>query len=204
MELQRTDEWWKKRLGKITASRIGDIMPGARGAYKDSREALAYSLAAEWLTSTPQNTFVTHSMQWGIDQEPNAKLAYTAKTDLEIREADFYQHPTIALSGGSPDGLIQENGLVEIKCPETHTHLKSLCEYYIKPQYIYQMQWCMECAGKTYCDFVSFDPRVKAPYNIWIYEVERDNEMIAKIKEEVLLFIDYLSEIKGKMLGSVC
>lgn len=203
MELQRTDEWWKKRLGKITASRIGDIMPGARGAYKDSREALAYSLAAEWLTSTPQNTFVSHAMQWGIDQEPNAKLAYSAKTGIEVKEADFYQHPTIALSGGSPDGLIETYGLLEVKCPETHNHLKTLCEGFILPKYIYQMQWCMECSGKQYCDFVSFDPRVKAPYHLFTKRIDRDDKEIERIKTEVLLFIELLSGLKGKMLDSV-
>lgn len=193
--LQRTEEWYAQRLGKLTGSKIYTILPGARGAYKEAREQYAYTLVAERLTGKRQEIYTSSAMEWGIIQEDNAKTRYTEKTGIEVIEAGFFEHPMVKMTGASPDGLINHEGILEIKCPETHNHLKTMAKGEIKPEYEAQIQWQLACTNRLYCDFVSFDPRVAEPYDIYIKRIERDDVMIATLQKEAVIFLDYVDMI---------
>ena len=122
--LQRTPEWFELRLGKVTASRIGDLMAKTRSGYSASRANYMTELAIQRLTGAVGQGFTSPAMQWGTEQESNARNAYSFFTENEVEEIAFINHPTIEQAGASPDGLVGDDGLVEIKCPNSATHLK--------------------------------------------------------------------------------
>lgn len=193
--VQRSDEWFKERLGKLTGSKIYTILPGARGAYKEAREVYAFQLVAERLTGRRIEHFINQAMEWGMIQEASAKVRYTQVTGIEVMECGFFNHPMVKMSGASPDGLINHEGIIEIKCPEIHTHLKTMAKNEIKPEYEAQIQWQLACTNRLYCDFVSFDPRVADPYDIFIKRVERDDKVIAELQKEAVIFLDYVDMV---------
>ena len=180
---QGTDEWFRARLGKVTASRVIDIVKGARG-YRASRENYIAQIVAETLTGQPQESFTSSAMAWGVDTEPLARSAYEAVTGHRVEEVGFIDHPEINGLGASPDGLVLDNGGIEIKCPNTATHLDTLLHGNIKKDYIYQMMTCMMCTNREWWDFVSYDPRMPDKHAIKIIHVERDEKMIEEITEE--------------------
>ena len=193
--LQRTPEWFELRLGKVTASRIGDLMAKTRSGYSASRANYMAELAIQRLTgSTVEQGFTSPAMLWGTEQESNARNAYSFFTDNEVNEIAFINHPTIEQAGASPDGLVGDDGLVEIKCPNSATHLDTLLTGKINNKYLLQMQWQMACSGRKWCDFVSFDPRFPEDLKIFIKRVNRDDELIAEITEEVKKFLAELDE----------
>ncbi|QHJ77478.1 MAG: hypothetical protein [Caudoviricetes sp.] len=192
--LQRTPEWFELRLGKVTASRIGDLMAKTRSGYSASRANYMTELAIQRLTGTVEQGFTSPAMQWGTDQESNARNAYSFFTDNEVNEIAFINHPVIEQAGASPDGLVGDDGLVEIKCPNSATHLDTLLTGKINNKYLFQMQWQMACTGRKWCDFVSFDPRFPEDLKIFIKRVNRDDELIAEITEEVKKFLSELDE----------
>lgn len=187
--LQRTPEWFELRLGKVTASRIGDLMAKTRSGYSASRANYMTELAIQRLTGAVGQGFTSPAMQWGTEQESNARNAYSFFTENEVEEIAFINHPTIEQAGASPDGLVGDDGLVEIKCPNSATHLDTLLRGIIKNQYVLQMQWQMACSGRKWCDFVSFDPRFPEDLKIFIKRVERDDELITEITGEVIKFL---------------
>jgi putative phage-type endonuclease len=180
---QGTDEWFQARLGKVTASRVIDIVKGARG-YRASRENYIAQIVAETLTGQPLDSFTTPAMERGKDLEPLARSAYEAVTLRRVQEVGFVEHPEINGLGASPDGLVGDDGGIEIKCPNTATHLDTLLHGTIKRDYIYQMQTCMMCTNRKWWDFVSYDPRMPDKHAIKIIRVERDEEMIDEITRE--------------------
>ena len=192
--LQRTPEWFELRLGKVTASRIGDLMAKTRSGYSTSRANYMTELAIQRLTGTVEQGFTSPAMQWGTDQESNARNAYSFFTDNAVQEVAFIKHPTIEQAGASPDGLVGDDGLVEIKCPNSATHLDTLLTGKINNKYLLQMQWQMACSGRKWCDFVSFDPRFPEDLKIFIKRVERDDKLIAEITAEVKKFLAELDE----------
>ena len=183
---QRTDEWQQVRCGKITASRMAAVMNvlknGTAGA---ERRKYIGELICERLTGEPTPHFQNAAMQHGTETEPLARQAYELETGNLVDEVGFYEHPTIPNAGASPDGLIGDDGLIEIKAPETYTHIETLRTGEIKQDYLYQMQWQMECTGRKWCDFVSFDNRLPEKLQIKIIRVKRDDELIAKMKKQV-------------------
>ena len=183
---QRTDEWKQVRCGKITASRMNAVMntlkSGESGA---ERRKYIGELVCERLTGEPTPHFQNAAMQHGTELEPLARQAYELETGNLVDEVGFYEHPTIPNAGASPDGLIGDDGLIEIKAPETYTHIETLRTGEIKQDYIYQMQWQMECTGRKWCDFVSFDNRLPEKLQIFIKRVYRDDELIEKMKKQV-------------------
>jgi len=192
--LQRTPEWFALRLGKVTASRIGDLMAKTRSGYSASRANYMAELAIQRLTGTVEQGFTSQDMQWGISQERYARAAYSFFTGNEVDEIAFIDHPTIEQAGASPDGLIGKDGLVEIKCPKSATHLETLLTGKINNKYILQMQWQMACSGRKWCDFVSFDPRFPERWKLFIKRVKRDDKLIAEITAEVKKFLAELDE----------
>jgi len=194
---QRTDEWHAARLGRITASRIADVMAKTKTGYSTSRANYMTELLLERLTGKPTEHFTSSAMQWGVDTEPQARTAYEFYIGVDVVETGFHIHPTIAQAGASPDGLVGDDGLVEIKCPNSSTHLETwFNQEKIARKYQLQMQFQMACTGRQWCDFVSFDPRFPEHLTTFIARVNRDDALINEIEREVLQF---LHELDGKI-----
>ena len=193
---QRSDAWFASRLGKVTASRIADVMAKTRSGYGASRANYMAQIICERLTQARTDTFTTAAMQWGTEKEPEAKAAYAFACDLEVQEAPFVDHPSIEMSGASPDGYVGDDGLTEIKAPNTSTHIDTLISQAIPNKYLLQMQWQMACTGRQWCDFVSYDPRMPPHLQMWVKRVERDDKLIAEVEAEVVKF---LQEVNDKL-----
>lgn len=196
MIVQGSEEWKQQRLGKVTASKIADVVARTKTGWGASRANYAAQLIAERLTGVPTEGFCNAAMLHGTVTEPEARAAYAFITDYEVTESEFVPHPTIPMSGCSPDGLVNVNGLVEIKCPNTASHLETLLGAEIDGKYIKQMQWQMACTGRLWCDFVSFDPRLPVDLQIKIQRVNRDQPMIDSLERDVS---EFLAEIEDKM-----
>jgi putative phage-type endonuclease len=193
MTNQGTPEWLAERLGCVTASRISNVLSKGKGGGESlTRKKYLYQIIAERLSNEPQESYKSASMQWGTETEPLAKLAYESETCNFVTDVGFIKHPTIEWTGASPDGLVNDDGLIEIKCPNTSTHIETLLNETIDNSYIYQMQWQMECSGRQWCDFVSYDPRVGEKNSLKIIRVNRDVELIETIKKSL---IDFLGEV---------
>jgi hypothetical protein len=135
-------------------------------------------------------------MQWGTDTEPQARASYEFASANAVMECGFIDHPSIPNFGASPDGLISDVGLVEIKCPNSANHIETLLNGGIDGKYILQMQVQMACTDRKWCDFVSFDPRLPIDMQIFIQRVPRDDAEIAEIETEVSKF---LAELEAKI-----
>ncbi len=196
---QRTTEWHTARLGKVTASRVADVIAKTKTGYGASRANLMADLIVERLTGQPASTFTNAHMEWGTEQEPHARAAYSARTGELVEEVGFIDHPRIANSGASPDGLVGDDGLVEFKCPATATHLDTLLAQTVPGKYIAQMQWQMACTGRAWCDFVSYDPRLPEHLRMFVKRVDRDNDYIKTLEAEVTLFLSELEEKLSKL-----
>lgn len=190
-DLQRTDEWYAARAGKITASRIADMMAKTKAGWGASRAAYAAELIAERLTGQPVDGFTSAAMQWGIDTEPQALAAYSFLTDCAVDPVGFVPHPDFDMGGASPDGLVGADGLVEVKCPNSKTHIEYFEAGNPPRKYLLQMQWQMACTERAWCDFVSFDPRIGEPLlQTFVTRVERDDDLIAEILTTAREFSD--------------
>ena len=191
---QRTDEWFAQRLGKVTASRVADVIAKTKTGQAASRDNYATQLILERLTNNKEEFFKSSAMQWGIDTEPMARQAYELRRDVFVDEVGFIDHPTIEMSGASPDGLVEKNGLVEIKCPESKTHMEYLMSGKPPAKYIPQMMWQMACTGREWCDFVSFDPRFPTNLQILVVKVEYDPTYVKMLELEITQFLDEVSK----------
>ena len=198
---QRTEEWYASRLGKVTASRVADIVAKTKTGYSASRAKYMGELLCERLTGSRGDTYQNAAMVWGVNTEPQARVAYEAALGELVEEVGFIPHPTIEMAGASPDGLVGEEGLVEIKCPTTITHIDTLLSITVPQQYMTQMQWQMACTDRNWCDFVSYDPRLPENMQMFIHRVERDDKMIAELEGEVVKFIEEM-ESKIELLGA--
>jgi putative phage-type endonuclease len=191
---QRTDEWFAQRLGKVTASRVADVIAKTKTGPSASRDNYATQLVLERLTNAKGEFFTNAAMQWGTDTEPMARQAYELKRNVFVDEVGFIDHPTIDMSGASPDGLVDKNGLVEIKCPESKTHMEYLLSGKPPAKYIPQMMWQMACTGREWCDFVSFDPRFPINLQIFVIKVEYDPTYVRMLELEITQFLDEVSK----------
>lgn len=189
LEEQRSDDWFAARAGKATASSLYKVMAKTKTGYGADRANYHAQLVAERLTGRPSDSFSNSAMQWGIDQEANARLAYSELTGESVVELGFVEHPSIAMTGASPDGLVGFDGLVEIKCPNTATHIATLTGANIDRKYLLQMQWQMACTERQWCDFASYDPRMPEEMRLHVRRVERDDALLAEIEAELLPFL---------------
>jgi len=194
MTEQRTDEWFAQRLGKVTASRVGDVIAKTKTGPSASRDNYATQLVLERLTNAKSEFFTNAAMQWGTETEPMARQAYELKRGVFVDEVGFIDHPTIDMSGASPDGLVDKTGLVEIKCPESKTHMEYLMSGKPPAKYIPQMMWQMACTGREWCDFVSFDPRFPTNLQILVVKVEYDPTYVKMLEVEITQFLDEVSK----------
>lgn len=190
---QRSEEWFAARLGKVTASRVADLMAMTKSGYSASRANYMAELICERLTGSQAERFSNTAMQWGTDVEPQARAAYEFITDAAVSEVGFVPHQTIEMFGASPDGLVGDVGLIEIKCPNTATHIETLLNETVPAKYVTQMQVQMACTGREWCDFVSFDPRLPADLQIWISRLPRDAAVIENIEAETVKFLGELA-----------
>lgn len=186
---QGSESWFAIRCGKVTASRVADVIAKTKSGPSASRANYAAQLVAERLTGKVGESFSNAAMQWGTDNEPDARLAYEFRTDAEVEQVAFVAHPSIDMSGASPDGLVGLDGLVEIKCPNTATHIETLLGQVIPGKYQTQMLWQMACTGREYCDFVSFDPRLPEEMRLFVKRLPRDDARIAEMEAEVTAFL---------------
>jgi putative phage-type endonuclease len=186
---QQDPSWIKKRIGKATASRMADLMAVTKNGPSAKCVAYLKELVFERLTDRAADHFVSRDMQWGIDQEPNARAAYEMITGADAVVPDFIDHPTIAGSGASPDGLVGDDGLVEFKCPSSMTHIDTLLAAAVPEERVHQLMWQMAVTGRAWCDFVSYDPRLPAHLQIFVKRVARDEALIAKMEDRVRAFL---------------
>jgi len=193
---QRSDEWFAARLGKVTASRVSDVVAKTKSGYSASRANYMAELVCERLTGKQGDSFSNAAMVWGTNTEPMARAAYEALEGVLVEEIGFVSHPTISMAGASPDGLVGEYGLVEIKCPNTATHIETLLGGEIPSKYVNQMQWQMACTDREWCDFVSYDPRMPENMQLFVKRLERSSDVIIELEREVEKF---LSELEDKI-----
>lgn len=193
---QGTPEWFAARLGNVTASRVADVIAKTKSGYAASRDNYMAQLICERMTNTVAESYTNAAMQWGTETEPLARAAYESVADVLVDEVGYIAHPTIERAGASPDGLVGVFGLLEIKCPNTATHIDTLISEQVPTKYITQVQWQMSCTGRTWADFVSFDPRLPSGLQMFVKRVEFDAEYVAMLKEEVIKF---LAELDAKI-----
>ena len=199
MNDQRTPEWFAERAGKVTASRIADIIAKTKSGYSASRQNYAAQLVAERLTGTPAESFTNAAMQWGTDTEPMARSAYEAATGHFVTEVGFIRHPELEWAGASPDGLVGDDGLVEIKCPNTATHIDYLLTRKIPSKYEAQMTWQLVCTGRQWCDWVSFDPRMPEHLQLLVVQYRPTDEFVLAITKEVVTFLDEVEDTVAQL-----
>jgi putative phage-type endonuclease len=190
---QGTPEWHQLRLGKVTASRVADILAKTKTGPSASRNNYLIELALQRVTKALEESYTNSAMEWGIQTEPQARVAYEVKTNNFVDQVAFIDHPTIANFGCSPDGLVGFDGLIEIKCPNSATHWSYIKDNAPPNKYFIQMQAQMAVTGAKWCDFVSFDPRMPERSQLLIVNVPRDPEFISSMEEEIQQF---LSEVE--------
>lgn len=186
---QGTSEWFAARCGKVTASRVADIIAKTKTGPSASRENYLAQIVCERMTGKPAESYSNAAMSWGSEQEVFARAAYESAKDVLVEEVGFVSHPNILEAGASPDGLVGLFGLVEIKCPNTATHIQTLLDQKVPEKYNTQMQWQMACTQRQWCDFVSFDPRMAEGLQLFIKRVELDPVYIANLEKEILNFL---------------
>jgi len=186
-------------MGKVTASRIADVMTRTKSGYGASRKNYMTELLVERLTGEREESYINAAMQRGIDEEPIARTEYELDRGVLVDEVGFMQHPSIEMSGASPDGLVGDDGMVEIKCPNTATHVETLIAKSVDRKYLLQMQWQMACTGRAWCDFVSFDSRMPAELAMVVIRVPRDEVMIEEIAREVTDFLADLATLESQV-----
>jgi putative phage-type endonuclease len=197
---QGTPEWLAERCGKVTASRIADVMSNGRGKEPSAtRKNYMAQLLTERLTGAVAESYTNAAMQRGTETEPQARAMYELQTGLDVDQVGFVPHPVIECCGASPDGLIGDLGLVEIKCPNTATHIETLRGAAIDRKYLLQMHWQMICTGREWCDFVSFDPRLPSAMQLHVARVERDAELAEEVTAAVTQFLTELNQAEADL-----
>ena len=185
--VQRTPEWIEIKRGKMSASNAETIIANGKGL-----ETYIYNLMAEYYSSAEKENYINADMQRGIDLEPEARLEFEFYTNLDVQEVGFIEYNDFI--GVSPDGLIGNDGLIEIKCPNDSIYFKLLLSNNIKPEYIAQMQMQMYVTDRQYCYFVSYNPNFEK--SLYIKKINRDEEMIDKLKKGLERGTQLIKEIK--------
>jgi len=201
--IQGSIEWQLARVGKVTASRIADLAATTKSGWGASRGNYMAELIAERLTGVPAEGYSSPAMKWGNETEPMARNAYQFYADTDVCETGFVCHPSIADAGASPDGLVGDDGLVELKCPNTATHIDTLLGASVPSKYRLQMQWQMACTGRKWCDFASFDPRMPENMRLFVRRLERDDTEIARLEGLVVAFQSELQQKIDQLRASV-
>jgi putative phage-type endonuclease len=197
--VQGSPEWHAIRCGKATASRIFDILATTKSGPSASRKNYMAQLVAERLTGIVAEGFRNAAIDHGNEYEPEARSAYCFRVGVDVEEVGFCAHPTIDMSGASPDGLVGADGLVEIKCPNTATHIETLLGGSVPSKYELQMLWQMACTGRKWCDFVSYDPRMPETMRLFVRRMNRDDARITEVEEQVLMFLGETERVVAQL-----
>jgi putative phage-type endonuclease len=197
---QRTEEWFQQRLGKVTASRISDVIAKTKTGVSTSRQNYLVQLVSERLTGKKGDSFVNQAMLDGIERESSARQLYMQTRGVSVTEVGFFDHPIIKNSGASPDGAVNAEedgkyaGLIEIKCPIETTHTNTLMSKSIPSKYIPQMQWQLACTSAKWVDFVSYNPNFPEELQLFVARVDRDDTYIGELEAEVIKFLDEVEQ----------
>ena len=198
---QRTEEWFQQRLGKVTASRISDVIAKTKTGVSTSRQNYLVQLVSERLTGKKGDSFVNQAMIDGIERESAARELYMRTRGVSVTEVGFFDHPTIAMSGASPDGAVNAEeegkyiGLIEIKCPIETTHTNTLMSKSVPSKYIPQMQWQLACTNARWVDFVSYNPNFPEELQLFVARVDRDDSyIIGELEAEVIKFLEEVEQ----------
>ena len=194
--IQGSPEWLQSRVGRVTASRVADVIAKTKAGYGASRASYMSELICERLTGQPADRFVSQAMAHGTEHEPNARAAYSFLTGDVVEEVGFIPHPTIPMTGASPDGLVGERGLIEIKCPNSATHIETLLTETIPSKYVTQMTWQAVCTRRHWVDFVSYDPRMPPDMMLFVKRHMVSGDFAAELETEVVKF---LAELDAKV-----
>ena len=197
---QRSDAWFQARIGKVTASRVADVLAKTKTGYSTTRDNYMAQLVCERLTGQKGDSFTNAAMQHGVDTEPLARLAYEVAQNVLVDEVGFVPHPSIIMAGASPDGLVGDDGLLEIKCPNTATHIETLLSQTVPGKYNTQMQFQMACTGRSWCDFVSFDNRLPEELQLFVKRVPRDDVFIKQTEDAIVKFLAELDDKINKLM----
>lgn len=203
---QGSDEWKASRAGRVTASRISDVLSRARDRKGEGTTRRKYKLqiALEILTGQPQEkNFTNKAMEAGTENEPFARSAYEVAKDLMVDQVGLVLHPRIERSAASPDGLIDLNGCMQIKCPEPLAHVDYLLSGVAPTEHQPQMLWEMACAEREWCDFVSYCAALPENGRLYVFRFMRDDKEIARIEAEVKVFLDEAAELAAKLQARV-
>lgn len=190
---QGSEEWFAQRLGKLTASRMADVLATTKSGPSASRKNYLAQLVAERLTGQPAESFSNAAMEWGTSNEPLARAEYEILTDYSVEQVSFVDHPDIEWCGASPDGLVLDGGLVEIKCPNTATHIEYLLAGKPPTKYQPQMLLQLSCTGRAWCDFVSYDPRMPEEHRLFVVRFQPKREEILAVEQAA---IEFLAEVE--------
>jgi len=199
---QGTPEWHQLRLGKVTASRVADILARTKTGPSASRQNYLIELALQRTTGIIQESYSNAAMEWGTQTEPQARVAYEVTTNNFVDQVAFVDHPSIAWFGCSPDGLVSDRGLVEIKCPNSATHWEYFKAKKAPNKYVIQMQAQMAVTGRDWCDFISFDPRMPDRSQLLIVRVDRDESFIVEMEEQIKQFLSEVEVEVNLMKGN--
>jgi len=198
---QRTEEWFQQRLGKVTASRISDVIAKTKTGVSTSRQNYLVQLVSERITGKKGDSFVNQAMLDGIERESAARELYMRTRGVSVTEVGFFDHPTIAMSGASPDGAVNSEeegkyvGLIEIKCPIETTHTNTLISKSVPSKYIPQMQWQLACTNARWVDFVSYNPNFPEELQLFVARVDRnDSYIIGQLEVEVVKFLEEVEQ----------
>ena len=194
---QRSEEWFQARLGKVTASRVADVLAKIKSGESASRRNYKIQLVSERLTGEKQETYINQAMQDGIDREFYARERYVQQHG-EVEEVGFIQHPTLE-AGASPDGLVGDDGLIEIKCPLGTTHTETLMTQEVPSKYMPQIQFQLLVTGRKWCDFVSFNPMFPEHLQLFVKRVDADPVYQKELEVEVGKFLDEVNDVINKL-----
>jgi putative phage-type endonuclease len=192
--IQRTDAWHQARCGSLGASQLNEALATTKSGWGASRENIKNRIIAERLTGIPSENYVNAAMQFGIDNEDGARRAYEEYAGVFVEEMGIALHPTLKHTHASPDGLVGPDGLIEIKVPNTTTHIETLKSQKVPTKYMNQMLWQMRCTDRKWCDFVSFDPRLPENLQLFVKRVERDDDAILALETKVAEFLEEVEQ----------
>jgi len=192
---QLSQEWFEARLGKVTASRVSDVLATRKGQESTVRAKYKLQLATERLTNKKTDTYMNQAMQDGIEREPMAREIYEKLKDVTVEEVGFVQHPAIERAGASPDGLVGDDGIIEIKCPIETTHTTNLLERKLPSKYKPQVQFQLATTGRQWCDFISYNPNFEPRLQLMVVRVERDNEYIEMLEVKIKEFLNEVEDM---------
>jgi putative phage-type endonuclease len=205
-DTQHTPEWFACRIGCLTSSRIADVVTKRKRNPTEPLQAyldLRLDLAVERVTGKISENYVSYWMERGTELEPLARAAYELRNDVEVRQTGFVLHPSIKWAGCSPDGLIGDDGLVELKVPKSTTHAEYLLGECVPELYVPQMLWQMACTGRSWCDFASYCPDFPEPLDLFVCRLQRDSNRISEMESQSQIFLQEVEALTYRLKGGL-